>query len=62
MSSLAPKICPRCEAEGMFAIYQDKMTCRRCGYVIAHDEGVSAPITSTTPPSLKNALSAMFGD
>jgi ribosomal protein S27AE len=62
MSSLAPKICPRCEAEGMFAIYQDKMTCRRCGYVISHDEGVSAPVTSTNPPSLKNALSAMFGD
>lgn len=62
MSALAPKMCPRCEAENSFTIYADKMTCRRCGYIIQHDEGVKAPKSSETNPSLKNALTSMFGD
>jgi len=63
MSALAPKICPQCEAQDTFAIYQDKMSCRRCGYVIKRDEGGRQPSSPVTDkPSLKHALSAMFGD
>jgi len=62
MASLAPKICPRCEAENSFAIHQDKMTCRRCGYTIKHNEGIQKSSQSDNTPSLKSALSSMFGD
>lgn len=62
MSTLAPKRCPRCNDENSFTIEADKMTCRRCGYVIRHGEGVKPPKPSATSLSLKNALTSMFGD
>jgi DNA-directed RNA polymerase subunit RPC12/RpoP len=62
MSALAPKHCPRCNDENSFVIDADTMTCRRCGYVIRHGEGVKSPKSSGTNPSLKNALTSMFGD
>jgi ribosomal protein L37AE/L43A len=40
---LAPRICPQCRAENSFAILQDHINCRRCGYTLRREDG--SPIT-----------------
>lgn len=47
--SLAPRICPNCNSENTFAVFENRIECRHCGYALRKPDGQRLTPADETP-------------
>ncbi|PJF21907.1 MAG: hypothetical protein CUN56_08680 [Phototrophicales bacterium] len=59
LKSLAPKQCPKCQAERSFKILADQLICRRCGYSMPRIDQAAKRNKPTESPFIENVSAAI---
>lgn len=49
IQSLAPRVCPNCHQENTFAVLENRIECRHCGYVLRKPDGQRLTPADETP-------------